>query len=197
MIKTFCISLPNRRDRREKVLANCFRVGLKPIWINAVDGRDNQIGSVNACKYSHWFCIKLAQHEHLDKFLVLEDDVEFSEDFSLDLKDVPPDWDMIYFGGNHVNSEPVHVKNNVYKCGKTLCAHAIIIRHTCYDLLLQKLLEGDEPVDVLFAQLHEKDVNAYVIYPHTAWQFGSFSDIEKRDVWYGYVKDWDMKLCNK
>ena len=196
-MKTFCISLPERVDRRERVLSNCNKVGLSPTWINAVDGNKSGIGGVKGCKYSHWFCIKLAQHEHLESFLVLEDDVEFSDDFSLDLSDVPDDWDMVYFGGNHLMAKPTHIKNNVYKCKYTLCAHAILIKYTCYDLLLQEILKGDEPVDVLIGKLHEKKLNAYVIYPHTAWQFESFSDIEQSRVWYPFIKDWDMKLCLK
>ncbi len=195
-MKTFGISLANRSDRKESLTRECERVGITPTWIEAVDGR-NSFGAVKGCKYSHWFCIKLAQHEKLDKFLVLEDDVEFSEKFSLDLSDVPDDWDMVYFGGNHVNSEPVHIKNNIYKCGATLCTHAMIIRNTCYDLLLQKLLETDQPVDVTLAELHNKDINAYVIYPHTAWQIEGYSDIEEQTVSYPYLKEWDMELCSK
>lgn len=197
-MKTFCISLKSRVDRREQILANCNKVGLKPTWIQAVNGYKSDIGGAGGCKQSHWFCIKLAQHEHLEKFLVLEDDVEFSDDFSLDLTDIPDDWDMVYFGGNHLLAKPIHIKNNVYKCRNTLCAHAILIRHTCYDLLLEELLKPSEkPVDVLLGELHETKLNAYVIYPHTAWQFNSFSNIENRYTIYPFLKDWDMKLCIK
>lgn len=190
-MKTFCISLQDRADRRRKVLEQCKAVGLKPQWIQAVDGRGSFGGAVG-CKYSHWFCIKLAQHEHLEHFLVLEDDVEFSEDFSLDISDVPDDWDMIYFGGNHINARPTHIKNNVYKCGYTLCAHAIIIRYTCYELLLQKIIESSEAVDVVFGRLHEKDLNAYVIHPHTAWQAQDYSDIQRQNVDYYYLNNWNL-----
>lgn len=189
MVKTFCITLPHRGDRREQTIAECNKVGLQPKWINAVNGKSSSIGPVNACKYSHWFCIKLAQHEQRTEFLVLEDDVVFSDDFSLDLKDVPDDWDIVYFGGNHSRGTPIHVKNNVYKCTYTLCAHAMLVRYTCYELLLNRLLETEEPVDVILGKLHATDVNAYVIYPHTAWQRAGFSDIERRQVDYSFLKD--------
>jgi GR25 family glycosyltransferase involved in LPS biosynthesis len=190
-MKTFCISLQDRGDRREKVLKECSKVGIRPQWVQAVDGR-NSFGGVKGCKYSHWFCLKLAQHEHLEKFLVLEDDVEFADNFSLDISDVPDDWDMIYFGGNHINYRPVHVKNNVYKCGYTLCTHAMMIRYTCYDLLMQKILENDiDPVDVIFGRLHQ-NVNAYVIFPHTAWQADGYSDIAQSPVQYNYLKNWNL-----
>lgn len=191
-MKTFCISLLDRADRRYKVLESCAKVGLKPQWVQAVDGR-NTVGGAMGCKFSHWFCLKLAQHEHLEHFLVLEDDVEFSENFSLDLSDVPDDWDMVYFGGNHVNARPVHVKNNVYKCGFTLCTHAMIIRHTCYELLIQKILQNmNDPVDVIFGMLHQHELNAYLIHPHTAWQADGYSDIERQHVGYPFLKTWNL-----
>ena len=188
MPQTFCISLPDRVDRRNKVLQSCDEIGLRPRWIQAVDGR-NGIGGAMGCKYSHWFCIKLAQHEQLGNFLVIEDDVQFSKDFSLDIEDVPEDWDMVYFGGNHVRGKPTHIKNNVYKCTYTLCTHAMLIRHTCYDLLLKRLLDSSDPVDVTLGKLHRYTLNAYVIYPHTAWQVDGYSDIENREVNYSFLKD--------
>jgi len=187
-MKTFCISLDDRVDRRKNVLKTCEKAGIRPKWVQAVDGR-NTIGGVAGCKMSHWFCVKLAKHEQLGSFLVLEDDVELSDDFSLDLTDVPEDWDIVYFGGNHSRGRPVHVKNNVYKCTYTLCTHAMLIRYTCYDLLLSAMLESSDPVDVILGKLHGEDLNAYVIYPHTAWQVDGFSDIEGREVDYSFLKN--------
>ena len=191
-MKTFCISLHDRGDRRHKVLESCAKVGIRPEWVQAVDGR-NTVGGAMGCMFSHWFCLKLAQHQHLEHYLVIEDDVVFSDDFSLDISDVPEDWDMIYFGGNHINARPVHVKNNVYKCGYTLCAHAIMIRYTCYEKLIQNiLLNPDIPVDVVFGRLHASVVNAYVMFPHTAWQADSYSDIEGQKVSYPYLQHWNL-----
>jgi GR25 family glycosyltransferase involved in LPS biosynthesis len=114
-------------------------------FIEAVDGQNNDLSSYNfkvisewiepfssrimtkgeiGCSLSHYNIWKKMIDQNLDNILILEDDVEFTDEvnnISEYFKFLPEDWDMVYFGGNHNTHMRVHppkIINEKDKVGK-------------------------------------------------------------------------------
>jgi len=144
------------------------------------------------CSLSHLHIMKMAKQLNLDNYLVLEDDVQFIDNFNemLDIimKQLPDDWDMLYLGGQHIHGRNIErITDNVYKCEYTLTTHSFAVKNTVYDLFIDKLIDITKPCDVHFAEEH-KNINAYVCIPHLTWQRKGFSDVENKNVDYEFLK---------
>jgi GR25 family glycosyltransferase involved in LPS biosynthesis len=176
---------------------------IKAERISAVDGNlldpDPKIGNgwnhkgVAGCALSHRKVIELAKERGYKSFLVIEDDTVFDENFrNLDfyMKQIPKNWDMIYFGGNHLGGlKPVDV--NVAKCIHTLTTNCYAMKSTLYDIVLGAI-PGDVsdlemPVDVLYTSI-QKRYNCYAFKPVLVWQDSIFSDIENKSQELPFLK---------
>lgn len=156
------------------------------------------------CTRSHLSLVKHAKENRLNNYFVFESDVllhpDFSNLFPAYMKQVPDDWDMIYLGGNHdggfsyLNPGPNNFDNNpdipfpenVIRLHRTFTTHAIAVKHTIYDDLIN-VLSNVEKVDIAIASLHSK-YNCYGFRPHLAWQRTGYSDILQRLVHYDHLK---------
>ena len=89
-------------------------------------------------KYYQQTLVKQANKDNLPNFLMLEDDVVFSEELrNLDkyMSNIPDDWDMIYFGGNHKYSHPPQqINETTLKLHYTVAIHCVAIKSTVYDV---------------------------------------------------------------
>jgi GR25 family glycosyltransferase involved in LPS biosynthesis len=192
----FFINLDRRPDRLELITEQLKKVNIEAERVTAVDGSlldaDPKIGNgwnhkgVAGCALSHRKVIQLAKEHNYNNFLVIEDDSIFTEsfvqDFEFYIKQVPENWDMIYFGGNHLT--PLKgINTNVGKCQHTLTTNMYAMKHTLYDTVLSSIapvVEGlDKPVDVLYCDIQKK-YNCYGFKPHLVWQDSIFSDIENK-----------------
>jgi GR25 family glycosyltransferase involved in LPS biosynthesis len=199
--KIYCINLDDRIDRWKLAEEQFIKNKLTVERIPAIKGADLNLewpfgikeGAVG-CSLSHLFTLKLAKHLNLDNYLLLEDDIQFDENFlekfsRIYEKQVPDDWDMLYLGGQHfhgINLEKIN--ENVYKCEYTLAAHSVAFKYTVYDRFINKLIDITKPCDVHYAESH-KEINAYVIIPHLTWQRNTYSDIENVQVDYSFLKN--------
>jgi glycosyl transferase family 25 len=197
--KIFCINLDSRPDRWKLATEEFDKHSLNVERISGIDGSKMNLdfppeikeGAVG-CALSQFFAIKYAKQLGLKNFLLLEDDVQFDDNINeLFLKystEVPSDWDMLYLGGQHFHGMNLHqVSENVYKCEYTLAAHSVAFKHTVFDRFIDNLIDITKPCDVHYAESH-KEINAYVFIPHLTWQRNSFSDIEKVNVDYTFLK---------
>lgn len=194
--KIFFINLDRRPDRLKLITEQLKNAGINAERISAVDGSlldpDPKIGNgwnhkgVAGCALSHRKIIAAAKEQKLKNFLVIEDDTIFDNDFNKKIDDymqqVPKNWDMLYFGGNHLGPlKPVNT--NVGKCSHTLTTNMYAMRDTLYDVVLTSMsdtVEGLEiPVDVLYTRI-QNQFNCYAFKPHLAWQDSIFSDIENK-----------------
>ena len=73
--------------------------------------------------------------EHIDSYVVFEDDAGFAEDFAEQLNEfvdeLPPDWGMAYLGGQHLyaGKHPPHkVSEHVYRPYNVNRTHAFMVR---------------------------------------------------------------------
>jgi GR25 family glycosyltransferase involved in LPS biosynthesis len=112
----YCINLPTRTERRERMKARFDKFGLnvefvngfpavftKKYWElkNAHDGADIQNHYHIACAFAHCSVYALALARGQKKILVLEDDarihINSDESTRTFMKNVP-EWDLLYFG---------------------------------------------------------------------------------------------------
>lgn len=192
----FCINLDRRPDRWEEVQKEFNKFNLTDvIRFPAVDGRtlpkphallDGELGVLE----SNLKLVKYASENNLPNFLMLEDDVVFSEEVNnLDkyMANIPDDWDMIYFGGNHTQSHPPkQINETTLKLHYTVTTHCIAIRSTVYDAIESILPKKSKPVDNYYTWVQQSS-NVYCTNPSIAFQKGGFSDIRNRVVNYDGV----------
>jgi GR25 family glycosyltransferase involved in LPS biosynthesis len=197
--RVFCINLDSRPDRWEDASKEFEKHSLQVERIPGIDGSKMNLdfppeikeGAVG-CALSQFFAIKYAKQLGLNKFLLLEDDIQFVENanelFDQYILEVPSDWDMLYLGGQHFHGMNLkQVSEHVYKCEYTLAAHSVAFNCTVFDRFINKLIDITKPCDVHYAESHA-EINAYVIIPHLTWQRNSYSDIEKVNVDYTFLK---------
>lgn len=191
--KIYCINLKARLDRRQHAEAIFQAYNMDVEFIDAVDGKKSPIkpkapprnfSQINAgelgCLLSHQMAIDCAIDDGVESVLILEDDVEFADIAKIEeyLSVVPRSWEMLYFGGNHINPT-TPIDNKVAKCNFTVSAHAIGIRASILPTL-SKLMDGHNlPCDIIYGTL-QKIYNAYTSRTSLAWQIESFSDINNR-----------------
>jgi glycosyl transferase family 25 len=107
----YVINLPWRRDRRSEMEAQFRKIGVDPadpriIFFEAIRPDDPAgfptIGT-RGCFLSHLEVLRTAQAAGLERILILEDDVNFSRDFTHRWKTLEPlmgalAWDFLYLG---------------------------------------------------------------------------------------------------
>lgn len=196
--KVFVINLDRRGDRMAEVKAELDKVGITDYErFSAVDGKNLKgnfrvaIGHVG-CSLSHLGVVKLAKERGYKSYAVFEDDVVFHPEvqslFEKFYKEVPENWDLIFFGGSHVKGF-TKVTDNVIKMNGSYTTHAMLVRDTMYDKLIHvwNTFHGTAEVDVALARLH-KEFNCYSFMPAIAWQRAGFSDILERHDDYKHLR---------
>lgn len=198
--KIFCINLDSRKDRWDAVQKQFDTHDFSVERIPAIAGSKMNLqfppeikeGAVG-CSLSQLFAFMLAKQYGTNSFLLFEDDVEFDPDFMHKFiryySEVPDDWDILYLGGQHFHGMNLNqVSEHIYKCEYTLSAHSVAFKFRVYDRFINSLIDITKPCDVHYAQSH-KELNAYVMVPHLTWQRNDYSDIEKFNVDYTFLKD--------
>lgn len=195
-----CINLAHREDKWQLCEAEFDKHGLTVWMYPAVNGNDVEYfgdlkKGVIGCALSHRNIIRDAKEMGLDNVLILEDDVEFdpelNEKFTNWITEVPENWDMLYLGGNHnTKRHDNKISPHVLKLSKTQATHAYAVRHTVYDLILDRLNNIDKDVDVIYMDI-QKQCNAYCFTPRLAWQRAGVSDIWNQHVDYNFLRDKD------
>jgi len=191
--KIYCVNLDHRTDRWTKCLEIFNKYNLVVERFNAIKpeaGINTLSQGEYGCLLSHLEIIKLAKANNHNNILVLEDDVEFVENlnevFPSLYTQVPEDWQMLYFGGNHQG--PVQmISENVGRISRTFTTSCYVIKNGMYDTVIEILPHCYKQVDVYYAELH-RFFNCYVLRPHIAWQRNDFSDIQGGIVNYDFLK---------
>lgn len=195
--KKICINLEKRKDRLERSLQVFKNFNIDVEIFKAIDGNTLinptitiPIGNYGLNKTSEKIfeeCIEL----NINNVLIFEDDVELHDDFHLilnqALNQLPEDWEMLYFGGNHIGGV-IPYTNNLNKLLKTYAAHAFVINKNIFSIILDDLKKFTNlENDVIYSNLHSRG-KSFVITPHIAWQRPDYSNIQNNYVNYDFLK---------
>jgi hypothetical protein len=170
----------NRTDRPQRYAD--VREELKKQRINArrfeaiVNGK-----GYHGCRESHLAIIDKCQKDVF--FLILEDDVVFLEDISPYLNDaikqLPPDWDMLYLGASPREPQERY-SDNLFRLKGALTTHAIMY-HTREGGAVEHILRHRDEIkkiDVYYADIIQYKFNVFVTAPMICGQkdYGGRSD---------------------
>jgi len=211
--KIFCVNLDKRTDRWQECQEIFNKHKLEVERIPAVYGMDLgfplsdnidkngyvhpphmngiNVGAIG-CSVTHLFVAKYAKQLNLKNYLVLEDDVDFIDDlnpiFETISREIPNNWDLLYFGGNHFSGKPTQYSQHLYRLNWTVTSHSIAVNSKMYDSLIKKLAKISRPVDCNYAKLL-KESNSFVTNPHLAWQRTGYSDVQTSVQGYDFLKN--------
>jgi hypothetical protein len=144
--------------------------------------KNDQADRHGACGMSHRMIIKKAQRKNIDKLLIFEDDIVFTEnglkyiESGLDTLSKINDWGIVYFSAFVFDDVLELVAPNLIKANYCLTAHAIGINSQIYDILLKYHPFKDIPIDQWINT--QPSINKYVIYPLAIYQKAGESDLD-------------------
>jgi GR25 family glycosyltransferase involved in LPS biosynthesis len=193
--QAFCINLDSRKDRWKASQKQFKKIGLKVERIPAINGFEEPPASIRpgevGCLKSHLKVFQIAKERGLKSFLMLEDDVEFSdtfhERFNIIESQIKP-FEMLYFGSNPHSGERHEVSPNINRITYTFSAHCVIFKESCFDDIIRELTGPLlSPVDVVYGR-QQVVHTAYSIKPALAWQRKDFSDINQEIVDYQFLR---------
>ena len=197
--KIICLNLEKRKDRKSSCVDIFKNLGLDVEFFNGIDGSLlPNTGKIKkghmGCCLSHRCIFEKILENNWNTTLILEDDVEFHPDvhqlFEQFYNEVPVDWQMLYFGGNHCKTTQIMVSEHVHKLYQTFTTHCYAIKKDIIPILLEEFNEKNIynlEVDVHLTSIQKKQP-CYGFVPHLAWQRSDYSDIEKCVVDYKFLE---------
>ncbi len=143
--------------------------------------------------YNAFLCFKKIIHKakdwDLSSVLILEDDVvltdnatEILANTSLQIRTLDYWWDILYFGINNSGGKNQLIAPNLLKVNSGGCFHAVCLRETVFDDILNLPMEG--PIDGMVEKYLHKTKKCYACYPNIALTKPGFSFCEGREVDY-------------
>ena len=196
----YCLNLNRRPDRWESAQEQFKQYGIADIErFPAIDGKDviseystrlnaGEVGII----LSNIKIIEDAKQNKYASILILEDDISFSSELNnIDsyFAALPENWDAIYIGGNPnthntafgvENRPPHHVNDRIGKMHNTYATHAVGLRESMYDIVIEEIRSLDAQLDVCFQRLQNR-YNWYCFKSATgeaiATQMPNYSDI--------------------
>lgn len=194
----FCVNLDRRPERWEQCVKEFAKWNLDVERVSAVDGATIEPfpykvkrGSIGNC-LSKIKVLNLAKERGYKNVLILEDDVEFQEDFNNKFKEwskeVPDNWEMLWLGGNHnwVKDIPLF-SPHLIRITNTYSTHAFSLKNTLFDAVLSRLEPLEPEDDIILADM-QKSHQAFCFMPNLAYQRPGFSDVYNYDVNYEFMK---------
>jgi len=122
--------------------------------------------------------------------LIFEDDTvldpEFQSKFASFSKEVPDDWDMLYFGALH-KDEPAQISEHVGRITKANSTYAYALKNTVFDAFIELNARAEHVLDMNSYLLQER-FNCYCFMPNLAWVEAEYSDVQNRVERHWYLE---------
>lgn len=191
--KAICINLDHRADRWTISQEEFSRFGIDVERFPAC-------AHENAMKGIHMSYHRIFQENAGKQILVLEDDVRFTQPYSMLLEvynDLPHEWWMFYLGGNA--TKPLRRQSTwLFRAIGVVTTHAILYsgRMTQWladNLQVPEVVDRTNTIDVWLANTVQPQCKSYIAYPNIAEQHFGYSDICKMDINYKYFNNMSKK----
>lgn len=186
----YVINLIRRIDRFKSVLAQSKKYGFKYKIIEAIDANDieNPTGlrpGEYALLQSHKLALETAKANNLGSVLILEDDFVFvdnCEDRLQEFYEIPEDFEVAYLGANHSHLgagtiPPEEISSNIIRVRSSFCTHAMVVKSSLYDLIIESIENDPRPLDVLYVNTVQSRGHSYGFKSNIVKQIDSHSDI--------------------
>src|SRR5689334_24866589 len=194
-----CINLDRRLERWRQMQDKFYQHGIHSVRrFAAVDGEALKIpanwpGTPGAygCLLSHLEIVREARRLELPSILIFEDDVvfddQFEQKFSEYVRQLPADWDMLFFGALH-KDELIKVSDHIGRITQSNSTYACVLRDTIFDAFIELNSRGDEVLD-LNSLVLQQQFNCYCFLPHLAWVEVAYSDAQQKPVHHWYLRE--------
>jgi len=210
-ITKFIINLDHRTDRLEAIDKEFKFMEWEYERFPAVN-----TGCYNGCILSHIEVAKIAKERGLDCYMVFEDDAIFMPYIKKKLTEYNElldkiEWDMFHFGPafhsgvkkERKHAPLVHLRNDIiadkHNGGReVLTTHAMLIKDTMYEDLINKGEYGHQPIDEYMSRHLFKKYNCYCGDWPLASQIKGFSDINRTEdnTHYTIIYNWKQYVNN-
>ena len=188
--KTVCINLDRRSNRWRRIKEELARHGFESVErFSAVDGEAiekpahwTHTAGAYGCLLSHVQVVREASDSGAANVLIFEDDAvldsEFQSKFARYIKEVPDDWDMLYFGALH-KDEPVKISEHVARITKANSTFAYALKSSVFDEFTALNARAEHVLD-MNSYLLQQRFNCYCFMPNLAWVEAEYSDVQNR-----------------
>jgi len=143
------------------------------------------------CLLSHLQVVREARRRGVPSVLIFEDDVVFDDQlekkFGACIGQLPPDWDMLFFGALH-KDEPIKVSDNIARITQANSTYACALKATVFDDFIELNRKTEEVLDNNSLVLQQQ-FNCYCFMPHLAWVETDHSDAQQRLVHHWYLRE--------
>lgn len=189
--KKYCINLPKRTDRLDKVMDMFKRHDIDvEIW-KAIDGKNHKIPKdspkinqynkhgILGCMMSHRSLIAHAKKNNYEYIVVFEDDIILSDNFLDEVKKLEYIYfDMFYLGGHFgsYDNDIKRITGQLHECIKVGGTYAYIMKNTVYDFILDNM-DYRYGSDEFYGQFVQKKYKCLAIIPFLVNHDVTYSDI--------------------
>lgn len=188
----YVLNLKKRTDRKEHIINELAKINCDSYTLfESVDGQTiNNPTNLRTGMFGLLMSyIKLFEdwsNKNADNILIIEDDCIFLDNFNTELEkyinNVPNDWEMLYFGGNHnyhIGCKTEKINNYCVKLNNTYSAHCVLLKNYVFEDLISNLKHMDIENDVMLAKLQKK-YNSYSPINTLTKQLNNYSNIEEK-----------------
>lgn len=211
--KIFVINLECRRDRKEYMINELrrneitnyeFFKGIRPTlddvkeWNNEycyhvknqmLDSKFDKyrIGCLG-CLRSHVEICKLSLERGYKRVLILEDDIEFKNDYKnveKSMKDIKNDFDILYLSGSHLGTIE-NISENTIQVNGTHTTGSYIIDEKIMRYIISNIEGYEKEIDVFYSEKVQPKMRCYCCIPHITRQIVNYSDIQQNIVNYKF-----------
>jgi hypothetical protein len=177
------INLKERKEKRKYIEKQLERRNVKFTFFTAT----KHINPKRGCLESHLTIIENSIKSNINYLTIIEDDAKFLNSFS-SIKNIPPDWDMIYYGGTV--HRIIDKKYEGFARVQTWTTHCYMINLT-NKKLVEKILEAknyEYEIDRYYLEKIHPEFKCYMCDPMICLQKEGFSDIENKMVNYDFMQ---------
>jgi glycosyl transferase, family 25 len=194
-----CINLDRRPERWRRMKVRLAEQGIRRVQrFPALDGESLNIpadwrhtNGAYGCLQSHLRVVEEARAARRPSVFIFEDDAVFDPDarekFAAYVAQLPPDWDMLYFGALH-KEELIPVSENVAKLTRSNSTYAYALRDTIFDAFVELNERAEDVLDNNSFVLQQR-FNCYCFVPHLAWVETGYSDAQRRLERHWYLRE--------